>query len=302
MIAERGRVIGRTIARPTMQLDDLLGHHATLPIRRFAAAGAVLAVDPGDPDPDALTVLLPSAEVPADARAGDAVRVFVHLDSEERPIATTRVPKLALGEVTFLTVTACTEIGAFVDWGLGKELLVPFAEQSRELFVGERQPIGLYLDRSRRLAGTMYVSDLFGDRRRVARDEWIEGEAWRNDPDIGLFVILERAFVGLVPASEPHALHRGQAARFRVAETLPDGKLVLSLRQHAYQELAGDAANILAVLARPEAPQVGDRSDPEAIRALFGLSKKAFKRAVGHLLKTGAVTIDRTGFVVATKK
>jgi predicted RNA-binding protein (virulence factor B family) len=179
---------------------------------------------------------------------------------------------------------------------------VPFAEQSKELVAGERQPIGLYLDRSRRLAGTMYVSDLFGDRRRVVRDEWIEGEAWRNDPDIGLFVILERAFVGLVPAREPHALERGQAARFRVAETLPDGKLVLSLRQHAYQELAADAANILAVLARPRAPEIGDRSDPEAIRALFGLSKKAFKRAIGHLLKQGAVTIDARGFVVPAPK
>ena len=280
-------------------LDALLGCHATLPIRRLAAAGAFLALDAADPGPDAVTVLLPAAEVPAGARTGDPVRVFIHLDSEERPIATTRVPKLALGEVAFLTVTACTEIGAFVDWGLGKELLVPFSEQSKELVVGERQPIGLYLDRSRRLAGTMYVSDLFGDRRRVVRDEWIEGEAWRNDPDIGLFVILERTFVGLVPAREPHGLQRGQAARFRVADTLPDGKLVLSLRQHAYQELAADAANILAVLMHPRPPRVGDRSDPDAIRSLFGLSKKAFKRAVGHLLKTGAVAIDAQGFVVA---
>jgi uncharacterized protein len=281
-----------------MELDDMLGHHATLPIRRLAAAGAFLAIDPGDPDPAAPTVWLPGAEVPAGARTGDPVRVFVHRDSDERPIATTRTPKLTRGQVRFLTVTARTEIGAFVDWGLGKELLVPFAEQSNELFVGDRPPIGLYLDRSRRLAGTMYVTELFGDRRRVARDEWIEGEAWRNDPDIGLFVILEYAFVGLVPASEPHSLVRGQAARFRVAETLPDGKLVLSLRQHAYQELASDAAAVLAVLTRPGAPAVGDRSDPDAIRALFGLSKKAFKRAVGHLLKTGAVTLDAAGCVV----
>jgi len=285
-----------------MPLDALLGHHATLPIRRLATAGAFLAVDPDDAGPDASSVLLPGAEVPADARVGDAVRVFVHLDSDERPIATTREPKLTLGEVAFLTVTACTEIGAFVDWGLGKELLVPFAEQSKQLYVGERQPIGLYVDRSRRLAGTMYVTDLFGDRRRVDRDEWIAGEAWRNDPDIGLFVILERSFVGLVPATEPHGLVRGEAARFRVAHTLPDGKIVLSLRQHAYQELATDAATILAVLSRPGAPEVGDRSDPDAIRALFGLSKKAFKRAVGHLLKTGAVTIDRAGFVVAARR
>jgi predicted RNA-binding protein (virulence factor B family) len=148
----------------------------------------------------------------------------------------------------------------------------------------------------------MYVTDLFRDRRRVDRDEWIEGEAWRNDPEIGLFVILERSFVGLVPAAEPHNLSRGASARFRVAHTLPDGKIVLSLRQHAYQELATDAATILAVLVRPGAPDVGDRSEPDLIRALFGLSKKAFKRAVGHLLKTGAVTIDRAGFIVATRR
>ena len=273
---------------------DLLGRHARLPIRRFAPAGAFLAVDD---DPDGETLLLPTREVPAGAGRGDTVSVFVHLDSDERPIATTRTPRLALGEVAFLEVTEVTDIGAFVDWGLGKELLVPFAEQSTELRPGDRQPFGLYIDRSERLAATMYVSDLLIERRRVDIDEWIDGVAWRNDPDIGLFAILERRFVGLVPASEPHPLRRGEAARFRVAAMLPDGKLVLSLRQHAYQELAGDAARILARLARADAPKVGDRSSPDEIRALFGLSKKAFKRAIGHLLKTRAVALEADGTV-----
>ncbi|HEV7558555.1 MAG TPA: hypothetical protein VGO00_23960, partial [Kofleriaceae bacterium] len=170
--------------------------------------------------------------------------------------------------------------------------------QSKPVSVGDREPIGLYVDHSARLAGTMFVSDLFGDRRRVVPDEWIDGEAWRNDPDIGLFVILERHFVGLVPASEPHGLGRGETAKFRVATMLPDGKIVLSLRQHAYQELASDAAKILSALTSAHPPRVGDRSDPDAIRALFGLSKKAFKRAVGHLLKQRAVTIDPDGFVI----
>ena len=285
-----------------MLAEDLLGRHVMLPIRRFADAGAFLAVDPVDEHPDAETVLLPEAEVPPDAREGDRVPVFVHLDSEERPIATTRTPRLALGEVAFLEVTDRTDIGAFVDWGLGKELLVPFAEQSRELYVGERHPIGLYIDRSHRLAGTMFVSDLLVDRRKVVVDEWIVGEAWRNDPDIGLFVILERGFVGLVPASEPHALQRGESARFRVTTIFEDGKLVLSLRQHAYQELASDAAKILGVLSRANAPRVGDRSSPDDIRARFGLSKKAFKRAVGHLLKSGAITIDDAGLVVVVAR
>jgi hypothetical protein len=206
--------------------------------------------------------------------------------------------KLELGEVAFLEVMAITDVGAFVDWGLEKELLVPFAEQSRELAAGDWEFIGLYMDKSERPAGTMFVNDFLIERRRVEVDEWIEGVAWRNDPDIGLFAILERRFVGLVPADEPHALGRGEAARFRVTATWPDGKVVLSLRPLAHQAQAGDAARILERLSGQDAPRVGDRSDADEIRALFGLSKKAFKRAVGHLLKSRAVTIDRDGFVV----
>jgi len=276
-------------------LEALLGRHVKLPIARFGAPGAFLSYGP---DED-MVLLLPSREVPRDAREGDVVPVFVYLDSDDRPIATTRAPKLALGEVTFLEITSVTRIGAFADWGLGKELLIPFAEQTKELHVGEWQPIGLYLDHSGRLAGTMRVADLLTRRpRRVELDDWIEGEAWRNDPDIGLFAILERSYVGVVPASEPHRLRRGDQAKFRVANVLPDGKLVLSLRQHAYKEVEADAATILSVLSRPGAPRVGDHSSPDTIRDVFGLSKKAFKRAVGRLLKERAVTIDDRGFVV----
>ncbi len=281
-----------------MILEDLIGRRVTLLVRRFGPAGAFLAVD----DDDETTILLPEREVPNPVHEGDPVVVFVYLDSEDRPIATVEEPKLALGEVTFLEVSALTDIGAFFNWGLPKELLVPFAQQSRDLHVGEREPIGLYLDHSGRLAGTMFVSDLLeGDHRPVALDEWVIGEAWRNDPDIGLFVIVERSFVALVPASEPHRLRRGESGRFRVTAVLPDGKVVLSLRQHAYQELETDAKTILAVLAQPGAPRVGDRSDPETIRALFGLSKKAFKRAAGRLLKEKTATIDADGCLVVRK-
>ena len=278
-----------------MSPQELLGCRVTLRVCRLATAGAFLAID-GSAD---ATVLLPGRELPAGVREGDEVRVFIQLDSEERPIATTQMPRLVLGEVTFLEVTACTGIGAFVDWGLGKELLVPFAEQAKELHVGERQPFGLYVDNTGRLAATMFVSTMIEGRpRALALDEWVEGEAWRNDPDIGLFVIVERSFVGLVPASEPHDLGRGEAAKFRVAHVLPDGKIVLSLRQHAHKEVASDAARIVAVLSAPGAPRIGDRSDPDLLRELFGVSKKAFKRAVGRLLKERAVTLDDEGFVV----
>jgi uncharacterized protein len=279
-------------------IDDLLGRHVALRFRNLDDEGVWLDVS-DDGDPDGPAILLPVRELPADTAVGAFVDVFVYLDSSDRPSATTRTPKLSLGEVRFLDITAVTDIGAFADWGLGKELLIPFAQQSKELFVGEQQPIGLYLDNTGRLAGTMFVSDMLtGDRRRVVLDEWIEGEAWRNEPDIGLFVILERTYVGLVPASEPHRLRRGDAAKFRVTNVLPDGKLVLSLRQHAHKELEADAATILAVLSRTGAPRVGDRSSPETIRELFGLSKKAFKRAVGRLLKERSVVIDDRGDVV----
>ena len=283
-----------------MTPGEMIGNRLTLRIRRFADPGAYLA--PEDSTDDDEAILLPSKEVPHDAKIGDDLLVFVHLDSEDRPIATIREPRLTLGEVTFLEVTAITAIGAFVDWGLPKELLVPFKQQSRELFVGERQPIGLYVDNTGRLAGTMFVTDMLSHRPpKIALDEMVEGEAWRNDPDIGLFAILERSYIGLIPASEPHGLKRGEVAKFRVANVLPDGKLVLSLRQQAHKEIEGDAGRILAVLSRQDPPRVGDKSDPETIRTLFGLSKKAFKRAVGRLLKEGSVTIDDGGSVIVRK-
>lgn len=283
-----------------MTPGELLGNRLTLKIRRFADPGAYLV--PEDATPDEEAILLPSREVPDDAHEGDDVLAFVYLDSEDRPIATTREPKLTLGEVRFLEVTATTAIGAFVDWGLPKELLVPFAQQSRELFVSERQPIGLYVDNTGRLAGTMFVTDMLSHRPpKVELDEMIEGEAWRNDPEIGLFAILERSYVGLVPASEPHSLKRGEVAKFRVSSILPDGKLVLSLRQQAHKEIEADAGRIIAVLGRVNPPKVGDKSDPEMIRAVFGVSKKAFKRAVGRLLKENAVVIDDDGCVILRK-
>ena len=279
-----------------MSLQDLLGRSATLPIVRFGPPGAFLALEPDAPDGD--VVLLLGSEIPDGAREGDAVRVFIHRDSEGRPLATRRMPKLELGEVAFLRVTARTPVGAFVDWGLDKELLVPFAEETNELRPGDRQPIGLYVDNSGRLTGTMRVSEILGPARRTFRlDEWVEGEAWRNDPAVGLFVIVERSVVGLVPASEPHRLSRGEAARFRVTHVHPDGRIELSLRGLAHEEISGDAERVLSALQRPDAPKLGDKSTPEVIRDAVGLSKKAFKRAVGRLLKDGLVEIDDAGFV-----
>ncbi|MEP7122680.1 MAG: S1-like domain-containing RNA-binding protein [Byssovorax sp.] len=285
-----------------MPLDDILGRVVTLPVRRFAPPGAFLAPEPADLSPGAPTILLPRSEVPAGTKEGDELAVFIYLDSEDRPIATANPPQITLGEVTFLTVKDVGRVGAFCDWGLMKELLVPHAEQTREVFVGDRHPIGLYLDDSGRLAGTMRVTEMLRDDGNFELDEWVDGEAWRNEPELGLFVILEKRFVGLVPASEPHQLARGTAAKFRISSVLPDGKVELSLRGHAHEEVQGDAQRILDVLGKPGAPRFGDRSSPEEIRRLFGLSKKAFKRAVGRLLKERVVEIDGEGCVALARR
>jgi uncharacterized protein len=283
-----------------MSFSELLGRTATLTVQRIVAPGAFLTAHDGPSsagDAGEAALLLPTRELPDDLRPGDALEVFVYLDSEDRPIATTRRPKLERGEVRFLKVTAVTKIGAFVDWGLPKELLVPFAEQTLELAPGQRHPIGLQLDRSGRLCGTMRVRELLYTGGRFDRDEIVEGEAWRDEPGVGLFCILERKYVGLLPASEPHALARGEPTTFRIKHVLADGKVELSLRGHVHQELEGDAEHVLAVLSRPGAPRLGDRSSPEQLRTHFGLSKKAFKRALGRLLKDGAVTLDHEGYV-----
>jgi predicted RNA-binding protein (virulence factor B family) len=278
-----------------MDFSQFLGRSSTLTFRRFNASGGFLG-DPMDERSDGPCLLLIGSEIPLGARVGDTLEVFVYLDSEGRPLATTRQSKLSLGQVAFLRVTDCASFGAFVDWGLAKDLLVPFAEQTKPLHVGSFEPIGLYVDDSGRLAGTMRISELLDlEPANFALDSWIEGEAWRNDPELGLFVILERQFVGLVPVAEPHRLTRGQAARFRVSHVYADGKVELSLRAHAYEELEADAQSILEIVSQPDAPRVGDHSSPEQLRALFGLSKKAFKRAAGRLLKQGQVEIDAQG-------
>ena len=284
-----------------VDFQHLIGHTVTLVIRRFNASGAFLN-EPLDGREDGPALLMIGSEIPLGAQVGDQVEVFVHLDSQDRPIATTRRSTLELGEVAFLRVTACTPIGAFVDLGLAKELLVPFAEQTKDLHVGSREPIGLYVDDSGRLAGTMKVAELLNlEPPSFTEDQWIEGEAWRNDPEIGLFAIVERRFLGLVPAREPHRLTRGEAGRFRVTHLYPDGKLELSLRGHAHEELDGDAELVLREISRPGAALVGDHSSPEELRERFGLSKKAFKRAAGRLLKQRLAELDAQGCLVKVR-
>jgi uncharacterized protein len=272
-----------------------LGVVVPLEIARFTRPGAYLVAQGAESDTDA--VLLPGAEIPKGAEVGQALEAFVYLDSEDRPVATLREPVLVLGEVAFLRVSTIGSYGAFVDWGMPKELLVPFAEQTHDLVVGERYPIGLYVDDTGRLAGTMRVAEMLKGRGDFRAGEWVEGQAWRRDPEVGVFVIVEKRFVGLIPKDEPNGLGRGETTKLRVSTVLPDGKMELSLRGLAHEELERDADHVLARLSAPGASGFGDKSSPDEVRAHFGLSKKAFKRAVGRLLARGDVSLSRGGII-----
>jgi predicted RNA-binding protein (virulence factor B family) len=273
-------------------MESLLGTTQKLKVTRVTAEGAWFAAEGRE-------VLLPAAEMPEGLEKGDMLGVFVYLDSEDRPLATMRRPKVELGEVDFLMVTDVVPFGAFVSWGLRKDLLVPLREQIRPMRVGERHAVGLYLDDTNRLAGTTRVAELLRGGRRIALGEWAEGVAWRDEPGLGLFVILEKRTLALLPVSEPHRLFPGDPGRFRVVHVHPGGKIEVSLRGLKHEEMDGDAEKLLALIRDARAPAIGDATSPERIRELLGISKKAFKRAAGRLLKDGRAEIDPDGLLRA---
>jgi predicted RNA-binding protein (virulence factor B family) len=166
---------------------------------------------------------------------------------------------------------------------------------------GDRYAIGVIKDDQGRFTGTQRIASMLHAVPPFKVNDWVEGEAWRKEPKLGVFVIVEKQYLGLVPESEPHELRRGTAAKFRVSQVLIDGKIQLSLRRKAYEEMPDDAEHILTALEQGCIP-VGDATDPATIRLLFGMSKKVFKRAVGRLLKQGVVSHDANGYVVLLKK
>jgi predicted RNA-binding protein (virulence factor B family) len=218
-------------------------------------------------------------------------------------VSPTRAERLEPGEVDVLTVVSVTPFGAFVDQGGEKDLLVPLREQTRPLRVGDRCAVGLYVDPTGRPAGTMRVAEMLtggeGLEVTAGQDLWLPGVAWREEPRLGLFVILQKRVLALLPAEEPHSLRPGDAARFRVTRIQDDGKVDVSLRGLKEDEIDGDAERLLALLTGPRPPELGDASSPEAIRDAVGISKKAFKRAAGRLLRTGRAEMDAKGVLRA---
>ena len=238
-------------------------------------------------------VLLPKKQVPSGLELGDPVEVFLYKDSMDRLIATTQEPKLTLGELAVLKVVECGRIGAFLDWGLEKDLLLPFKEQTAKVRKGDEVLVSLYVDKSGRLCATMKVYELLRTDSPYQKEDLVEGIIYDTSEQFGVFVAVDEKYSALIPRREAFGnLKVGARVSGRVIRVREDGKLDLSVREKAYLQMDKDAQMIWDRLEKNGGTlPFTDRSDAELIKKELGLSKNAFKRAAGRLLKTGKITI-----------
>lgn len=244
-------------------------------------------------------VLLPRTQVPEKAEVGDEVEVFLYKDSEDRPIATRKEPKLTLHEVGYLMVKEVGRIGAFLDWGLDKDLLLPFHEQPRDQRVQKGQSIlcAVYLDKSGRLAATMNVYPWLSQDSPYHKGDEVHGTVYETSENFGRFVAVDDKYSGLIPKKElVRELKVGDKVTARVRQVRPDGKLDLTLREPIADQMNTDAQIIWKSMQENGGSlPFTDKADPELIRSKMQMSKAQFKRAVGHLLKEGKISIEEDG-------
>ena len=243
------------------------------------------------------SILLPKNQVPEGTTIGSSIRVFVYKDSEDRPIATTTIPPITLGEVAVLTVKEVGKIGAFLDWGLAKDLLLPFREQTTRVKEGDSVIVALYIDKSNRLCATMHVYEYLSTDSPYKKDDRVTGTVYDTIEEFGMYIAVDNCYSAMVPRKELiQPLRPGTVVSARVTAVHEDGKLELSLREKSYMQMTPDSESILKLLQEAGGfLPYHDKSNPEAIKAKFGLSKNAFKRAIGHLFKEGTIVIEETG-------
>ena len=250
-------------------------------------------------------VLLPLKYAPSDLVEGDSIEVFLYLDSEDRPVATTQKPKAQVGEFAYLKVVANTEVGSFLDLGLEKDVLVPFAEQHRPMEVGHSYLVYLYLGEfdNRIIASSKIDKFLDDEKPHDFKPQQAVDLIIANSTDLGYKAIINHSHWGVLYKNEVHQrLSFGQYKKGFIKYIRPDGKIDLSL-QGGQETRDKYAKIILNYLKKQEgfAP-VHDKSDPQLISDLFGMSKGAFKKAIGGLYKQRIISIEKDGIHLLEKQ
>jgi predicted RNA-binding protein (virulence factor B family) len=243
-------------------------------------------------------VLLPLKYAPSNLKVGDSLEVFLYLDSENRPVATTQKPKAQIGEFAYLKVVASTDVGAFLDWGLDKDVLVPFAEQHKPLEVGHSYLVYLYLDKIHGRITASSKIDHFLDEKKPHnfKPQQAVNLIIANSTDLGFKAIINHSHWGVLYKDEVHQrLSFGQNKKGFIKRIRPDGKIDLSLQ--GGKETRDKYARIILIYLNNHngfAP-VHDKTDPQLISKLFGMSKGAFKKSIGGLYKQRIISIEKDG-------
>ncbi|MCR5508440.1 MAG: S1 RNA-binding domain-containing protein [Lachnospiraceae bacterium] len=238
-------------------------------------------------------VLLPIKQVPEGTRVGSEMEVFVYRDSKDRPIATVKRPLIMLGQTAVLKVREVTKIGAFLDWGLEKDLLLPYKQQTKRLHPGDECLVALYLDKSNRLCLTMNVYEYLSTDHNYRKGDTVTGRVYLISDNFGAFVAVDDEYSGLIPKRELYGQAEvGEVITARVTEVKEDGRLTLGIREKAYLQMDKDAERVMEVIeAFDGVLPFNDKASPETIKREFNMSKNEFKRAVGKLYKERRIEI-----------
>lgn len=277
-----------------------VGYVQKLKIVKKVDFGVYLSEDGGEKTAEGGSiekVLLPNSRVPEGAKVGDEVEAFVYRDSKDRPIATLDKPLLSVGTLARLKVSQVTDIGAFLDWGLEKDLFLPFKQQTYKVKAGEEILVTMYVDKSDRLCAAMDVYKSLQNDSGRRKDDTVTGTLYLISKNFGAFVAVDDKYSALIPKREmfgsAEKLVCGQQVTARVSRVLKDGRLELSVRDKGYMQRNEDADKIMDMLQDAGGRlDFYDRSDPELIREQTGMSKNEFKRAVGKLLKDELIDIE----------
>ena len=249
-------------------------------------------------------VFLPNNQGGKGLQQGQDVEAFVYIDPDGELVATTIKPKLMMGQLARLQVVSNQKFGAFLDWGLDKDLLLPTREQVGYLRAGEECLVALhYNEKTNRMYATMEIYEQLSSESPYKKNEMVQGTVYKINPDLGVFVAVDDQYHGLILNKEMYGEYDiGDVIEVRVKNVREDGKLELSTRKPAHSEIEVDAQKILDCLRREGgALAFNDNTPPEVIKEKFSISKKAFKRALGRLLKEGAITITEEGIRLVIK-
>lgn len=271
-----------------------LGEKQTLTVVKKVEFGVYLA----EADKPEKRVLLPAKQVPEGTELEDELEVFLYKDSKDRVISTTHEPKLKMGEVAPLTVVSVQKIGAFLDWGLEKDLFLPYKEQIGKVQTGDTILVRLYIDKSSRLCASMReLYDMLETDSPYRRGDVVHGRVYEFSNNFGAFVAVDDKYSALIPRHEDHSsLRIGEVIEARVVGVKPDGKIDLTMRDKAYVQIDKDAQQVMKALEEYGGVlPFNDKASPEVIMSEIKMSKNAFKRAVGRLYKEHKVELTDTG-------